>query len=118
LPVLALWKPRPHCVDDLTAWRLLRRRRILARGDQVNGGTETMRHREEPQGESEAIRTLRAQLQRVTEALETLLADGFPMRPMSSSRDGVDEWERWHLDMEKRIADAHEALVMTERFSK
>lgn len=47
-----------------------------------------MRHRDEPLDESEAIRTLRAELRRVTEALETLLADGFPMRPMSSSRAG------------------------------
>ena len=76
-----------------------------------------MRHRDKPLDESEAIRTLRAELRRVMEALETLLADGFPMRPMSSNRAGVDEWEQWHLDMEKRIADAQEALVLTERFS-
>ncbi|QSA95624.1 hypothetical protein [Methylococcus sp. EFPC2] len=76
-----------------------------------------MRHRDELLDESEAIQTLRAELRRVTEALETLLADGFPMRPMSSSRNGVDEWEQWHLDMEKRIADAQEALILTERFN-
>lgn len=75
-----------------------------------------MRHREEPLEESEAIRMLRTELRRVTEALETLIADGFPMRPMSSTRDGVDEWERWHLDMDERIADAQAALIQTERF--
>lgn len=76
-----------------------------------------MRHRDKPRDESEAIRTLRTELRRVTEALETLLADGFPMRPMSSNRVGVDAWEQWHLDMEKRIADAQEALTLTEPFS-
>lgn len=76
-----------------------------------------MRHRDKPLDESEAIRELRAALQRVTEALETLLADGFPMRPMSGNRVGVDEWEQWHLDMDKRLADAQEALNLTERFS-
>ncbi len=77
-----------------------------------------MNNRHEPLGEIEAIHILRTELRRVTEALETLMADGFPMRPMSGSRNGVEEWERWHLGMEKRIADAQKALARTELLSR
>lgn len=77
-----------------------------------------MNNTHEPLSEIEAIRILQTELRRVTEALETLLADGFPMRPMSGSRSGVEEWERWHLDMEKRIADAQKALTRTELLSR
>lgn len=64
----------------------------------------------------QAIQTLRAELRGVTEALETLIEDGFPMRPMSGDRSGVDDWEKWHLAMEKRIADARKALALSEKF--
>lgn len=71
--------------------------------------------RDEPQDEHAAVQRLRAELRRMTDLAEQLLAGEVPRR--GRTRDDREAHDSWHEDAGRAVARAREALEQTRGFS-
>lgn len=71
--------------------------------------------RDAPQDDHDAVQRLRAELRRMTDLAEQLLAGEVPRR--GRTRDDREAHDLWHEDAGRAVARAREALQQTAVFS-